>query len=193
MATWPESDPTPVYPLIVTPVWKTNIVPLGGAKEQRRKAWVCPKFNVQVNYKSISASEAETLWQFFMARAGRYEAFYIYDLALLASVSFSQATPLYCATADGTTTIYDIPGRATSDQTICVDGVEDGSASILTGGGDGASDRASWAAAPAEGAIISATFTGYLRMRVRFAQDALDRELFLRNLFNYLSISLTGV
>ena len=193
MAVWPESSPSPVYPLIVTPRWKTDIVELGGGNEQRRAAWLFPKFDVVVNYYGLTAAHAQTLWQIYMARKGAYEPFYIYDLTVITSLTFAQATPLYCATADGTTTIYDIPGRGTSSQTIYVDGVEDGSASVLSGGGDGGSDRASWGTAPAEGSIISATFTGYLRMKVRFEQDALSREMFDYQLFTYGAISLKGV
>ena len=132
MAVWPESAPSPVYPLIVSPRWKTDIVELGGGNEQRRAAWLFPKFDVQVNYYGLTAAHAQTLWQFYMARKGAYEAFYIYDLTVMQSITFAQATPLYVATADGTTTIYDIPGRGTSAQTIYVDGVADGSATPST-------------------------------------------------------------
>lgn len=193
MAVWPETDPNPNYPLVITPVWRTDIVELDDGVEQRRTNWLFPVFDVLVNYSKLTAAEAQTLWQFYMARRGASLAFHIYDLSLLASLSFSQATALYMATADGTTTIYDLPGRSTSGQTIYVDGVEDGSVSILTGGGDGGADRASWASAPAQGAVLSAEFTGHLRMKVRFEQDRLPRELFMTDLFRCGSIALKGV
>ena len=190
---WPESAPSPHYPLIVTPRWQTNVVNLGDATEQRRTHWLFPVFDVTVNYVHLTAAHAQTLWQFFMARRGAYEAFYIFDLALLASVSVTQTTALYIGTGDGSTTIFDIPGRSTSSQTIYVDGVADGSASVLVGGGDGSSDRASWATAPAAGAVLSAIFTGYARFKVRFEFDYFSRELFTTNLFRTGSIQLKGV
>lgn len=196
MAVWPESDPQIAPSFIITPRWKTDIVELGGGNEQRRAAWLFPKFDVVVNYKALTSEHSETLWQFYMARRGAYEAFYIYDLAHITKPSpilFSQATPLYCGTADGVTLIYDVPGRYTTDQTIYVDGVADGSASVLSGGGDGGSDRISWSSALSEGSIISATFTGSLRMKVRFERDELSRDMFEYRLFTYGSISLKGV
>lgn len=192
MAVWPESNPTPQYPLIVTPEWQTAIVDLGDAKEQRRTHWLFPKFNIIVNYGVVKQAEAETLWQFFMARRGAYESFYIYDLSLIVNMSFTQTTPLYVATADGTTNTYDLPGRSTSAQTTYLDGVADGSATYLVGGGDGGADRVTWASPPDAGAVISAKFTGYARYKVRFEQDTLNRDLFTTNLFRYGAISLKG-
>ncbi|HBA84923.1 MAG TPA: hypothetical protein DCZ95_12585 [Verrucomicrobia bacterium] len=192
MATWPESNPTPVYPLIVSAVTQTNIVTLGGGGEQRRTNWLYPKFDVTVRYNALSASGAQTLWAFFLARQGAYEGFNIYDLSLLASVSFVHGA-LYCGTGNGTTSIFDIPGRSTSAQKVFVDGVEQTGVTILTGGGDGSSDRVQFAAPLAAGEIVTCSFTGYHRMRVRFEQDRISKELFMRNLFAYNSIALKGI
>jgi len=193
MATFPE-DPKPIYPLIVTPKWRTLISTAGTGKEQRRGKALFAVYDVTVQYKALSATGCKTLWEFYMARKGAYEAFYIYDLALLAEVAFNHDT-LYCGTGDGTTDIFDIPGRSTSSQTIYVDGVEQSTPadySILTGGGESNSDRVDFVSAPASGSIITCDFTGYLRIRARFLYDELSRELFLRNLFQY-GIELKGL
>lgn len=193
MATFPE-DPAPAYPLIVTPVWKTLISQIGTGKEQRRQKSLFPMYDVTVRYNVITAANAKTLWEFYMARKGAYEAFYIYDLALLASVSFNHDDQ-YVGTGDGATEIFDIPGRSTSSQTIYVDGIEQTVTTdyvILTGGGESNSDRVDFVTAPSTGSIITADFTGFLRMRVRFMYDKLSRELFTTNLFRY-GIELKGL
>ena len=193
MATYPE-DPKPIYPLIVTPVWKTLISQQGTGKEQRRQKSLFPMYDVRVRYHGLSAADAKTLWEFYMDRKGAYEAFYIYDLALLADVSFNH-TDQYCGTGDGATDTFDIPGRSTSSQTVYVDGATQstpGDYSILTGGGESSSDRIQFVAAPAEGEIITCDFTGFLRIRARFKEDRLPRDLFITNLFRY-GIELKGL
>ena len=193
MATFPE-DPKPVYPLVVTPVWNTIISQTGTGKEQRLQKSLFAVYDVTVKYYGLSSADAKTLWEFYMARKGAFEAFYIYDLALLAGVSFVH-TGMYAGVGDGATDVFDIPGRSTSSQTIYIDGNEQSTPtdySILTGGGVSGSDRIDFVSAPAEGNIITCDFAGFLRIRARFLHDELPRELFIRNLFNY-GIELKGL
>lgn len=193
MATFPE-DPKPIYPLIVTPEWKTFIAQIGTGKEQRRQKSLFPIYDVTVQYYAPSTAGAKTLWEFYMARKGAFEAFYIYDLALLANVAFNHVDQ-YCGTGDGETDIFDIPGRSTSSQTIFVNGNAKSTPSeysILTGGGESNSDRVDFVTAPSEGDIITCDFTGFLRIRARFKYDKLPRELFVRNMFKY-GIELKGL
>lgn len=193
MATYPET-PAPAYPLIVTPTWKTLISQVGTGKEQRRQKSLFPMYDVTVRYNVITAANAKTLWEFYQARKGAYEAFYIYDLALLASVSFNHDDE-YVGTGDGSTEVFDIPGRSTSSQTIYMDGITQTLTTdyvILTGGGESNSDRVDFVTAPSTGAIITCDFTGFLRMRVRFKHDQLSRELFTTNLFRY-GVELKGL
>lgn len=192
MATWPESSPAPRYPLTVEPEFNTLISNYDGGGEQRRQKLMYPKYNVVIKYNAITWAEAKTLWEFYLARDGAYEAFYIYDLVLLVSHSFTH-TDQYCGTGDGVTDVYDIPGRNTSSRAVYVDGGDEtGNVSFLVGGGTSNSDRIDFNTAPPEGGIITADFTGYLRMRVRFEQDKLPRESFITNLYNY-GIKLKGL
>jgi uncharacterized protein (TIGR02217 family) len=194
MAVWPESNPKPQYPLRVTPVWQTQVVNLGTGNEQRRAAWLYPKFDVLVSYNAVTRTEVQTLYSFFLDRRGAYEAFHIYDLSLLSSISFAQDTPLYCGTGNDSTTTFDLPGRSTSSVKIYLDGQEQvANYSILSGGGDSDADRVQFVTAPTTGQIVTTTFTGYLRMRVRFAEDYLSRDLFELRLFSFGSIPLKGL
>lgn len=192
MATFPESSPSPRYPLVVEPEFNTLISGFDGRGEQRRKKSLYPKYNVTVKYDNISVAEAKTLWEFYIARSGAYEAFYIYDLALLLEHSFNHVGE-YCGAGDGSTTIFDIPGRSTSSRTVYSDGVDvTSNVSFLTGGGSSNSDRVQFNTAPTAGKIITIDFTGYLRMRVRFLEDKLSREIFIYNLYAY-GIRLQGL
>ena len=193
MSTYPES-PLPIYPLIVEPEWKTLVSGFDGGGEQRRQKQLFPKYNVVVNYDALSEADMQTLWDFYMARKGAYEAFYIYDLTLLASMSLDHIGQ-YCGTGDAATEIFDIPGRSTSSQAVYVDGVLQTITTdyvILTGGGESSSDRVDFVSPPAAGEVITVDFTGFLRIRARFAEDKLSREMFMTNLFRY-GIKLKGL
>lgn len=176
--------PIPIYPLTVTPVWKTAISKNG---TQRRGRWLYAKYNVTVQYTRLDATGAKIIWAFYMARKGALGAFYIFDLYVYDHVG------LYLATGDAATTIFDLPGKSTSARTLYVNGAETATGfSYLSGGGDGSADRVEFTTAPALGAIITLDFTGYLRIKCRFENDKLDRVNFLRSLMRY-GVELTGL
>jgi uncharacterized protein (TIGR02217 family) len=196
MATWPESSPSPIYPLDIKVDTMTSIVDLGGGVklEQRRAEWLYPAFSATVRYKALTATEMQTLWNFFIARKGPYEAFWLYDLGLLAGIAPAHVGQ-YVATADGVLDTFDLPGRNTSARTMYVDGAEESSVSYAVGGGEASADRVTFTGgAPTAGAIIRADFTGYLRMSVRFAQDYMTKDLFVNSYyFNDRAIEFVGV
>jgi len=197
LAIFPESSPAPDYPLILRARYMTSSAGLGndGIVSRRRAAVAYPAYDVSVAYDSITAVDAQTLWNFYKARAGRLQAFYIYDLSLLAGTGPAHVGE-YVGKGDGAEDTYDLPGRSTSSQTIYVDGV----AQYLTvdytisyGTGDAAADQVVFAAPPTAGSMVTADFTGYLRCRVVFARDTLDRELFMRDLMRYRRMDFDGV
>lgn len=192
MSTWPESNPTPRYPLQTEMEYETLISNFDGGTEQRRQKLLYPRYNTTIKYPAISKTEAQTLWNFYVARKGSYESFYIFDLALLCQHSFAH-TDQYCGTGDSSTTIFDIPGRSTSSRTTYLDNIEQTSGiTYLTGGGASAADRIQFSTAPTSGEIITVDFTGYLRMKVRFAEDKLTRENFVYKLYSF-GIKLKGL
>jgi len=194
MATYPETSPTPNYPLVVTPRWDTIVSKMDGGAEQRRQKTLFPVYDVQVQYAALTNSEARTLWNFFMARRGRYEAFYIFDLTLLGSQTYSHVGQ-FCGVGDGATDTFDLPGRSTSSQAIYLDGALQTLTThytISAGTGTSGADQIVFVAAPADGAVITADFSGFLRMRVRFADDTLARETFMTTR-QKMTVNLTGV
>lgn len=176
MAEFPTT-PRPFYPVIIEPEWKTNISTFDSGKEQRRQKWDFPKYNVELRYDVLSSADIQSLWDFYMARKGAYEAFYFYDLESVAH------NAQYVGIGDGATATFDIPGKSTSSQTIYIDGVPLGSGyTILSGGGSENSDRVQFTAAPAIGEMITCDFTGFLRIRCRFKEDKMSKSAFTASL-----------
>ncbi len=186
MAVFPDSihhNPSFVF----TPVWNTLKSKYENGNEQRRQKWLYPKYDVAVQFNALSQVDAKTIYEFYMARKGSYEAFYFFD-----HYSFDHVG-LYVGTGDGSTDVFDIPGITTSARTLYENGsVISSGFSYLTGGGDGAADRVDYTTAPASGVIITIDFTGFVRAKVRFANDNLDRNNFMTNLFKY-GLELKGV
>lgn len=185
-AVYPE-DPRPRFPVVIEPEWRTIVAASDSGVEQRRRGNLAERFNVRLAYRRLTAAQMQTLWGFFMARRGAYEAFWFYDWASLAHAG------LFVAVADGVRTVFDLPGKETSGQSVYLDGtVQSAGVAYLAGGGDGGADRVSFATAPAAGALITSDFIGRLRMRVRFASDRLPREWSVATRFD-LDIELKGL
>ncbi len=192
MAVFPET-PKPVYPLEIDSQWDTLVSTMDSGREQRRQKTLFPKYDVRVSYSSLSASGISTLWDFYMARKGSLEAFHIYDMATTLAGAAITHKYQFVGIADGVTATFDIPGKSTSSQSIYIGGdLQTGNYTILSGGGTSDADRVQFTSAPVDGGIITATFTGALRMRVRFREDKLTRNLFKVKLFS-MGIDLKGL
>lgn len=187
MAVFPET-PKPIYPVIFEAVWQTKISPeTENGGEQRRKGWTYAKYDAVLNYKYLSISDFNILFDFYMARCGAYEAFYFFDIEIAAHKS------IFLVQADGAIDTFDIPGKSTSSRTLYENGIVKSSGfSYLTGGGAGDSDRISFSSAPPDGTIYEIDFTGYLRIHCRFKQGKLSRERFKTVLFR-TGIELIGL
>ena len=187
---FPESI-LPIYPVTITPIWQTITSRFDGGGEQRRQKQLYATYDVSLKFTALSGPDAQTLWAFYMARKGAAQAFWFYDPAPSIGITTTHAG-LYVGAGDGSTDIFDLPGKSTSARTIYLGGVEETGLSYLTGGGDGNADRVDFTSAPAAGQIITVDFTGVLRIRARFAIDRLSRELFMTVLFNF-GIQLKGL
>ena len=185
-----------IYPAIPKPQsgnagieaqWKTITAGFDAANEQRDSKWAFPKYNVTLKYPPLDLTDFAVLWAFYMARKGSFEAFWFYDAEAVAHVN------QYVGVGDGGEVTFDIPGKSTSAQSIYLFGtLQSGAYTIVQGGGDGNSDRVTFDTAPVAGVLITASFTGYLRCRVRFADDKLSRDHFVRALYT-TGINLTGL
>lgn len=184
MARYP-TVPIPQYPLSITQRHRNIITTFDGGTEQRRRKSLFPVYDVLVSYNALSPDEIDVLWAFYTEMAGTYREFYFFTL-----LSESH-TGLYVGIGDGVTTIFDIPGIIDGPATVYVDGLA-GSYSLLTGGGAEGADRVEFASAPGENAILSCDLTGRHRIRCRFAEDELTKELFTYRLYR-TGIQLRGL
>jgi hypothetical protein len=183
------TSPVPIFPIQITQVWNTILTQFDGANEQSRQKQAFAKYDVTLRYEVLSKTEIGYLWNFFIARGGAYEAFYFYTLPETEAWS-----GLYIGVGDGSTVTFDIPGKSTSAVTIYNNGeaVSAGDYTLLTGGGAESADRVTFDTAPAEGDVISCSFTGYMRVHCRFKNDRLERNLFTTALYT-TGLELKGI
>lgn len=188
MAEYPAS-PKPQLPLNLSVRFNTITSSFDSGKEQRRRKELYAKYDLDLTYNALSAADFATLWNFYNARGGSYEAFYFYTL-----VSTEAWTGLFVGTGDGSTVTFDIPGKSTSSQAIYVNGVVVAEAdyTMVVGGGTESSDRVTFDTAPALNDIITCNFTGYMRIRCRFADDSMGKEGFGAALYR-TGIKLKGL
>lgn len=187
MAEFPSS-PAPSDPVSVTPIWKTNVTTMDSGKEQRRQKWSFAKYDINLIYDLINPqSDMQILWDFYMARKGSAEAFYFY----LRRSGAHKA--LYVGYGDATLTTFDLPGKSTSARAIYLDGASQGSGyTIISGGGDADSDRVTFTSAPSLGQLVTCDFSGFLRVRCRFAEDRMTEERFYLTCYR-TGLKLTGL
>ena len=183
------STPKPCYPIDITPRWQTVVSPFDSGKEQRRSKQVQDLYDVVLTYDKLSLADFDTLWNFYQSCKGKYQTFYYYDQ----EENRRTWTEVYCGLGDGSTTIFDLPGKNTSGQSVFFNGALQGSGyTILTGGGAESSDRIEFTSAPLAGIIITASFTGDLRIKCRFKEDKLTRRNFIYRLYT-TGIELYGL
>lgn len=186
MAAFPET-PVPTWSYLVEPEWRTLITPFDSGKEQRRQKWEYSKYNVVLSYYGQPSSASETIWKFFQARKGAYEAFHFFD-----PLDPSSHVNLYVGTGDSTTVAFSLPGKQTSNHTIYVNGVATTDYSVSTAAGEDGSDRITLGSAPSSSEDVTCSFLGKLRIRCRFEEDKITRDNFDKNLFSY-GIRLKGL
>jgi len=177
MAIFPDYSSIPwSTPVEIDIVFKTLIASFDEiGKENRKQKWLYPKRNITLVYKNISLSNMETLWQFYLARAGSYEAFNFF----LPTPNYGSESYIkeYVGTGDGSTKTFNLPSKNATGRTLYEDNTAYAEGAFWTftdsGGADGA-DRCIFATAPPNGARISFSFTGRLKVHCRFSDDYLS-------------------
>ena len=182
------ASPVPQYPYKMSVNWKTITSDFDSGKEQRRQKQVFPKYDIELTYEALNIIDFAILWNFYMTCKGSYTAFNFFTLET------GSWTGLYIGTGDAVTLIFDIPGKTTSAHAIYLNSVLQGGANytILTGGGVDSADRIQFVTEPALNDVISCDFTGYMRIRCRFAEDKLGKEVFTAALYK-TGIKLKGL
>jgi hypothetical protein len=158
-------------------------------EENRKRKWLYPKRQVVLSYNYITKAEAKTLWQFYQARYGPYEAF-----AFFIGISDDYVNE-YVGTGDGVTTIFNLTSKNASSYSLYVNGIlmQGGGVEYTftaVGGSDG-EDKIEFVVTPAEGDRITFDFSGELKIRCKFKEDILTFDLFYDRLVNE-GIALQG-
>lgn len=166
--------------------WKTLISQFDDlGEEQRKQKWLYPKRNVTLRHAYVTKAGARTIWQFYNARQGAYEAFNYF-------VPFADAyVSEYVGTGDATTTGFNLPCKDISTYTVYVDGASI-SATLATAAGTDGADHLRFGTAPADGSRITASFTGRLKIHCRFADDNMDFDQLYNDLVT-IGIKLKGL
>lgn len=177
-------------PLEIILIGKTLISEFDDLGEElRRQKYTYLRRDLTLSYRQISKINARTIWQFFQSRAARYETF---NFFLPHTDSYEGE---YVGTGDGSTTIWNLPAKTASSYTVYIDGNAQTDTIDYTitasGGADGA-DVISFSVAPSSGERITFDFTGYLKIRCRFADDNMGFQMFYARLTN-IGISFKGL
>ena len=176
MLTFPLIDPSvaPQVGAVRSIETATTVLRLAG-RERRRILATVPTENLEMRwtpYREDSRWIAEQLAAFFRQTGGPALPFVCYDW----DYSFGHQR-IYVGTGDGTTTVWNLPCRDTaSNIKVYSDGVEVAAGLTLSDDGANEAKKATFAAAPAAGKVLTASFTGQLRIVGRFAEDRLDLE-----------------
>lgn len=127
--------------------------PTDGDFIQRRAKRTRPLRSFVLKYNAISKADIQTLYEFFIARKGRWEAFALFSFDSLPHTAIS------IGTGDGATADWNAIGKEISLLTAKVDGISVG-ASIEVGTGTDGQDKIIFSATPADGVVLTADWTG---------------------------------
>lgn len=180
MAAFP--DVYPEHPLQEKIIWKTltsRFEDLG--VETRKQKWLYPKRDFSLLFKNLPAADADTLWQFYVARKGSLEAF-SYFLPWIKTY-----TGEYVGSGDGSTTAFNVSGKTISAYTFYQDTTtltETTDYTISATGGSDGEAQLNLVVAAAGGERITVDFTGYLKVRCRFLNDDYSFDTFYNTIVN---------
>lgn len=162
---------------------------------KQKRTYPLRSFNLIYNY--IDYTEIQILYQFFIARAGRFEDFVFFDRN-----SNHIYVKEYVGTGDDSTTDFNLPSLNATDYTLYIDdvaqseGEESGSSGVdwtfHAANGDDGEDTCKLAVAASGGERITYSFTGRLKIRCIFAEDEMSFDEFWNKLVT-TGIALKGL
>jgi len=169
-----------IHPLVEQIQFKTLVSRFDDlGEETRKKKWLYPRRRISLAFKGLSLADAKTLWAFYIARGGSFEAFNWFHL-------FSNTyVGEYVGTGDGSTTNFNLPSKDASSRKLYIDGEEQTEGvnwTFTAEGGADSADLCELTTAAASGQRITFDFTGYLKVRCRFDEDYADFRIFVRTL-----------
>jgi len=180
MALYPDvvSSICAVYPLDETINFNTLINKFDKNNETRKAKSNFPTRDISIRYEAIDDSDIATLYQFYIARKGSYEAF---NFFYPESTSYSSE---YVGIGDGSTTEFNLPSKLATSYTVYIDSASTTAYTFSSRGGADGADKITFTTAPNDGSVITFSFTGYLKVHCRFNDDNMSYSNFSYQLFN---------
>lgn len=184
MAEYPTITSVPwINPLSQVLRFKTLVSEFDGlGEEQSKQKYLFVKRDISLKYRLMTRTKARILWQFYLDRKGRHQAFNFF----MQPAEVDTYVKEYVGTADGSTVVFNAPSRDAEDYTLYVDNVAKTPGGVdytlaLQAGTDSA-DKITFTAAPALGLYITWSFTGQLKIRSKFAEDNMNFDTFFTRL-----------
>lgn len=195
MSAFPEISSVPFgNPVIQQIQFKTIITGYDDmGVEQRKQKWLYPRRLITLRYPYITKAEIQTLFQFYIDRAGAYQSFaFFYPSPRGNDYSYVKE---YVGTGDGSTTVFNLPAVDSGNYTLYVDlsaQSDPSDYSFAAQSGPDGEDKVTFVSAPASGERVTFSFTGRLKLRARFKDDKLTYEEFHDRLIN-IGLQLQGL
>ena len=204
MASYPSSTSVPYTdPVNIGMRWKTLISNFDNLGEEKRKQkWAYPKREVTLKYEAISKSEAETLWKFYQARGGMYNAFVWFESTGVGTSNYNSYVGEYVGTGDSTTLVWNLPAIDSSGtHALYLAGIAVSTSdyTLAAASGSNSEDKITFVSSsdggspvPTSTERITYDFTGRLKIRCRFAEDIHSFDNFYDRLAN-TGVKLSGL
>jgi uncharacterized protein (TIGR02217 family) len=183
------------WDVIKTPIFSTDVQTSVSGRETRNANWLYPKYKWQLTYNFLRAGaqqELQTIIGFYNARQGQFDPFLFSDTF----TPDNAVTGQEIATGDGATTVFQLVRTlggfiepVTAPNTVS--NIYLNSAVTTAYTVDPTTGLITFTTAPAAGAVITADFSYY--WRVRFLADSYDFDYFLYQLWSLSQLEFQSV
>lgn len=147
--------------------------------EQRNGLSVLPRFRVELRWDKgeDALARVNALWDFWRQTRGPLLPFAYFDFDAV-----RVWTRIYVGLGTGAQTVFDLPSKDATSVTVYVAGTPT-AGTFAAGAGSNGGDRFTFGAAPALNAVIDVSFTGRIKIPMRFDHQNLTYAQFSVQLY----------
>jgi hypothetical protein len=175
---WVTPEDSPRVGMRVSAAFLTEVTRARSGREKRRKVRPYPEHLLEMDFSGgeDTLAKANTLYAFFCARGGKFEAFVVFDCD-----QWRSYTGVRVGIATAAQTTIDLPSRLANSVTVKLNGVAKSGTFLALGGANGR-DRFTLNVGAVGGEVITYDFTGQRSFVVRFDTDVLTIEYIVASL-----------